>query len=68
MGHKPVAETTIATDNDIEASRPIELVLRRTFQELIKLDVAFGLLEVDYSNPFKMTLSVGIRPSKKEKV
>ncbi len=68
MGRKPVAETTIATDNDIEASRPIELVLRRTFQELSKLDVAFGVLEVDYSNPFKMTLSVGIRPNRKEKL
>lgn len=68
MGRKPVAETTLATKEDIEASQPIELVLRRTFQELSKLDVAFGLLEVDYSNPFKMTLSVGIRPSKKEKV
>lgn len=67
MGRKPVAETTIATDNDIEASRPIELVLRRTFQELSKLDIAFGVLEVDYSNPFKMTLSVGIRPNRKEK-
>ena len=44
MGRKPVAETTLATKEDIEASQPIELVLRRTFQELSKLDVAFGLL------------------------